>query len=546
MREKRSLFVGFSFAAAFVAICFAGCGSGKNDGSGFAPSVTQPTHASDGDGSADDATTSPGFGDDGGFVSLLLDGDVPDRAPPAPNCKLPGLWCYQTVAPCTTTMSGTVYDPAGKVPLSGVVVYVPADPTIPLDKIDIGTKSCSACTTQIANYMALAVTDVAGHFSMKGVPATTSVPVVVQVGKWRREVTLSKITSCQDNPLPAGTLRLPQSRTEGDMPELALLTGGCDDMACFLMNMGIAQSEFGAPHSGGRVDVYQGNSMPLGAGGAGPGLSNGTPGNCTNTSCPLWASKSSFEYYDMAILSCQCSEMTTVSESPAAYTNLHDWLDEGGKVFASHYHYTWFKNNPDPAWVATATWLGGSIAAGAGTDDIDTSFPKGATFGQWLGNVGALAGSGPPPTISLMSVASSVSSVNTATTSRWIYDPSTSPPDTKYLSFLTPIGGMSTAALSDAGSGSSREGGAGDAGSGGSGVEGTTYCGKAVFTDLHTSSGLFATAMNVPGDCKAAPLTAQQKALEYLFFDLAACVAPENAPTPMPPPNPPPPPPPPM
>ena len=182
MREKRSLFVGFSFAAAFVAFCFAGCGSGKNNGSGFAPSVTQP-HVSDGDGSADDATTSPGFGDDGGFVSLLLDGDVPDRAPPAVNCKLPGLWCYQTVAPCTTTMSGTVYDPAGKVPLSGVVVYVPADPTIPLDKIDIGTKSCSACTTKIANYMALAVTDVAGHFSMKGVPATTSVPVVVQVGK---------------------------------------------------------------------------------------------------------------------------------------------------------------------------------------------------------------------------------------------------------------------------------------------------------------------------------------------------------------------------
>jgi hypothetical protein len=52
--------------------------------------------------------------------------------------------------------------------------------------------------------------------------------------------------------------------------------------------------------------------------------------------------------------------------------------------------------------------------------------------------------------------------------------------------------------------------------------------------------------MNVPGDCTVAPLTAQQKALEYLFFDLAACVAPENVPTPTPPPNPPPPPPPPM
>jgi hypothetical protein len=67
-----------------------------------------------------------------------------------------------------------------------------------------------------------------------------------------------------------------------------------------------------------------------------------------------------------------------------------------------------------------------------------------------------------------------------------------------------------------------------------------------VFTDLHTSSGLFAQAMDVPGGCTVTDLTPQQKALEYLFFDLAACVAPEDKPTPMPPPNPPPPPPPPM
>jgi hypothetical protein len=144
-----------------------------------------------------------------------------------------------------------------------------------------------------------------------------------------------------------------------------------------------------------------------------------------------------------------------------------------------------------------------------------------------------LSAAGPPPTLSLSSDASSVSTVNTATTSRWIYDPSTTPNDTKYMSFLTPIGGTTLPA--------------GDAGpEGGTTTESKVYCGKAVFTDLHTSAGLFATAANVPGDCKAAPLTAQQKALEYLFFDLAACVAPEDMPVPMPPPNPPPPPPPPQ
>jgi hypothetical protein len=534
-RRKGSVLGGIFFGAAIAAIAFAGCGT-KPGGSGFA-NGTNPNGFSSGGGSADgsaDDSTAPfsGFGDDSGGISLLLDGQMVDRAPPPPSCKLPGLWCYQTTAPCTTSLSGTVFDPAGAVPLSGIVVYAIADPSKPLAPITTGTKTCSACTTQVENYIALAVTDAKGQFKMTGVPATTGVPIVVQAGKWRREVTLASVTKCQDNPVKDGILRLPAKRSEGDMPEMALLTGGCDDMACFLMNVGIDTTEFGAPHSGGRVDVYQGNSMPLGFGGPGPGLSNGTPGNCTNTSCPLWASKQSFEYYDMTLLSCQCSEMTTVSETTAGYTALHDWLNEGGKVFASHYHYTWFKNNPDPKWVATGQWLGSSIAGGSGTENVDVSFPKGQALSTWLGNVGALNGTN---TIALTNFAASLGTVNTATTQRWIYDPNsanvpeagTVSSETKYMSFLTPIGGTTIPA---------------DGGSG----ESVVYCGKAVFTDLHTSSGLLATAMNVPGDCKKAALTAQQKALEYLFFDLAACVAPQDKPAPMPPPNPPPPPPPPM
>jgi hypothetical protein len=293
------------------------------------------------------------------------------------------------------------------------------------------------------------------------------------------------------------------------MPQMALLTGGCDDMSCFLLNVGIKNTEFNAPGAGGRVDVYQGNGL---GGVPGPNLDPaiGTGGPCSTTSCPLWASKASFEKYDMAILSCECGEQTGTNETTAGYTNLHDWLNEGGKVFASHYHYTWFKSNPDPKWVATATWLGTSIAAGSGTYDLDTSFPKGVNMSKWLNAVGALTSTGPPPTINVASVATSVSSVNKATTLRWIYDPSNS--DTKYLSFNTPIGGL--APSPDAGE------------------SGQQYCGKAVFTDLHTSSGLIATAANVPTDCAAADLTAQQKALEYLFFDLAACVVDDMAPAP--------------
>jgi hypothetical protein len=106
---------------------------------------------------------------------------------------------------------------------------------------------------------------------------------------------------------------------------------------------------------------------------------------------------------------------------------------------------------------------------------------------------------------------------------RWIYDPSTSPDsDAKYLSFLTPVGGVP----------GPPDGGA-DGGSDGGDPH---YCGKAVFTDLHTSG---APSGDVPAACSPGTLTAQQKALEFLFFDLSACVAPDTTTPPLPPPSPP-------
>ena len=78
------------------------------------------------------------------------------------------------------------------------------------------------------------------------------------------------------------------------------------------------------------------------------------------------------------------------------------------------------------------------------------------------------------------------------------------------FSFATPIGG--TGLPADSGT--------------------STYCGKVLFTDLHTSGSPSA---SVPGPCPTT-LTAQQKALEYLFFDLSACVSGTSLP-PSPPPS---------
>ena len=153
-------------------------------------------------------------------------------------------------------------------------------------------------------------------------------------------------------------------------------------------------------------------------------------------------------------------------------------------------------------------------------------------------------------------------------TNRWIYGSAND--DTKYLSFLTPIGGIARHGhgrrssrhrrgerrrghrYGDAEAGTASDDASTDASESSSDAQSEaattsdggppemsspTYCGKAVFTDLHTSSSLYSQVNNVPAGCSGAPMTAQQKALEYLFFDLSACVSPDSVP---PPPIPPP------
>ncbi len=527
-------------AAAWIGVVCASGGCGSNN-------LTGGPDAALGDGSG-----TFGLVDSGG----VFGGD--DGGPVAP-CPGGGLDCY-VPAGCTTTVSGTVYDPAGRNPLYNVVVFVPDDPNGTLPPITPGTHSCNTCDVSIGNYVAATTTDSHGDFTLTGVPAISHLPLVVQTGKWRREVFLPHVAACVNTPAAAEDTRLPKNHTEGDLPQMALLTGGCDDLGCFMKSMGIDDAEYTAPHGGGRLDVYQGvglNGAPSGA-----RLSTGGAGNCTGPGCPLWASRQSFEYYDIAILSCECGE-NRQTKPAAGLQALHDWLNEGGKVFASHYHYTWFKYGATD-FQHVANWLGTSTADGMGDFAIDTSFPKGMTYHDWLGNVGALGRNG---TIALNSVATSVSTVNTPTI-RWIYD--TANGDTKYLSFLTPIGGIMPAPGADAAAPAGDAGMAGDAGDAGMvadvGVDapddssteaeaeaeateagpveggpvsesnGPTYCGKAVFTDLHTSSSLFSQVNNIPSGCSGAPMTAQQKALEFLFFDLSACVSVDSVPPPPPPP----------
>ncbi|HEY2511454.1 MAG TPA: carboxypeptidase regulatory-like domain-containing protein [Polyangiaceae bacterium] len=422
----------------------------------------------------------------------------------------------------STTLSGTIFDPAGKNPLYNIGVFVPNEAPKPMP--DGVTCDCNSLYT--GDPIASALTDAAGHFTLQNVPDGANVPLVIQVGKWRMQTTIANVTACQDNPQPNGKLRLPKNHSEGDIPNIAISTGGADSLECLLHRVGLDDAEYGPAGSGaGHIHIFQGAGIagastptptptpipipiPLPPGTVGGGFSLGAAPN-TSPSAPassaqLWDSKSDLLKYDLVLLSCEGQETASMTQQA-----LFDYAAAGGRVFASHFHYAWFNSGPFGA-ANLASWTTGSNDMGSINATIDTSFPKGAALSQWLGNVGALTGGELP--IQQARHNANVSSANTASQAWIAADKSATPAGaTEYFTFNTPIG-----------------------------VPADQQCGRVVYSDLHVGAasgdyGASASAPIVPSGCASGGLSPQEKALEFMLFDLASCVQQESVP-PMPPP----------
>ncbi len=434
-----------------------------------------------------------------------------------PSCP-PGstLGCYvNTNCPNGehTTIAGTVFDPAGKNPLANVAVYVPENPIYVAPLVN-GTSSCTSCSSSVSDWVAVAITDAQGNFTLRDVPTGNNIPLVIQVGKWRRTISVPRTSDCKTTQLPSsGTnqARLPRNRQEGNLPQMALLTGGCDNFACFLSDVGVDATEFSAPGGGGRVEVYQG----LG----GAALSNGVAGDCTTAACPLWSSKKALEAYDEVFLGCECGEHDE-TKPPASLQAMHDWLDEGGRVFAVHSQTTWFKNGPAD-FQSIANWTNGPASGAAGPFVVDTTTAQGASFGKWLASVGAADANG-VVTLDPADVSTSVTTVAPVSIP-WINDSeaaadggSPEAGNVKAFSARVPI---------DADSGSAVP----------------VSCGAIHVTDIHPGGGQALQAANAdggsvpaaaPAACVAGPLSAGEKALEYLLFNQPICIGTQVMPPP--------------
>jgi hypothetical protein len=310
-----------------------------------------------------------------------------------------GLQCqvdWTCSAQSQTTLTGKVYDPAGYSPLYNAYVYIPIDPDpthLPAFTSGVTCDTCAGAGN--LNAVVVAQTDATGSFTLSNVPTTakspySQIPLVIQMGKWRRVTMLPSIPDCQTTAVPAANSRLPRNQTDGygnhaDMPQVAFVSGNADPFECMLLKAGIDPNEFGSSskNSNRRFHYYDSPDAPGDS--LDPSLGNVVTGDVlwNNNNAP-W----NLSAYDVVILACEGAEKNVSDRSTNGYANLTSYAGTGGRVFLSHYSYVWMKYN--------TPWIG-VVNAWGGTSSVDTQdplnativtagSPKGQAFQTWLAN----------------------------------------------------------------------------------------------------------------------------------------------------------------
>jgi hypothetical protein len=430
------------------------------------------------------------------------------------GCTGPCALLPTCTAGTTTTLTGVVKDPAGLTPLDNVLVYIANDPSDPALAAFPSTVKCEQCGAAAAGSpLVSTLTGTDGAFTLEGVPVGTGFTLVIQLGRWRRLFKVDVANKCAANvvsgtgtggtTISGGVLTMPKNKAQGNIPKIGMVTGLGDPIECVLLKMGIDQAEFTNPGKGGRVEVYQSaaHAKDIALGGAYIDLFT-TP--YADAMIPKLST------YDMVVFGCPGAESTSSSStsgdgdpllSAANLAALATYANSGGRVFASHFAFTYLKfgGTANP-FNGTATWMAKadtstSTTSWTATVDVDPAHnPKGARFAQWLGNVGALASTS-PPTLSVAEARHDLVST-IAPTQQWLtFTPVAGTTAPLHFTFNTPIGAASSA-----------------------------QCGRVLFSDFHVVSAK--AGGQFPTECSAGALTPREKVLEYMLFDLGSCVQP--------------------
>ena len=431
-------------------------------------------------------------------------------------------FCTNVVTTCgasPTRISGKIYAPNNTLPIPGALIYVPNGSTTtpygvqPVTSGVVGG-TCEQCNAQASGSPLTSTTSgFDGSFTLTNVPAGVPFPIVIQLGKWRRLVTIPATTACTERILPQGTVatsltRLPTRQDEGNngvdnIPLVAISTGRVDGLECVFRKLGIEDGQFGNPTgytgAGGRIRLYRDNSSGNANGGAVYNAS--TP----RTDTALTNTQANLDQYDAVVFGCAGGEndrSSTIDDRVRAYA------DKGGRVFATHYEYVYLYDRAP--WNTTAVWdvedrSSGNGATAIWTGEVNTSPGKRLLFSQWLDAPGVTALTGTnPPRLDIVEARNDVDRNVFAGGEEWItrYQDDDTPTAVLHYTFNTPVGAAAA-----------------------------NQCGRVLFSDFHVSIGNTA-GTTFPAECNTSPLTAQEKVLAFFLFDLPACIEPTTPPPP--------------
>lgn len=391
-----------------------------------------------------------------------------------------------------TALTGTVTIPSGTLPLPDVTVYVPETPLQPINH----GASCVQCGAELsAEPFVDTQTDVNGHFDLRDVPVGEDVPLVVEIGNWRKSATIQEVEPCAVNTVDPIKTRLPRNTDEGEMPQIAVSTGAWDAIECLIPKIGIDKSEITTDDGDGRVHLFTGE------GGTDRFDDTMNDGAEFTDAYSWWTEAENLLDYDILINSCEGS---AYDKGDGAYEAFQEFVDDGGRAFLSHWHSVWLRDGTSDM-QSVADW--GSTGAPGGFDEratgfINDSFPKGERLQEWMYSTGTM----PEGEFEIQDVRGSVGSLDEDLAQDWVsvfdepFMGSGIDEFIQYFSFNTPVG-----------------------------VDDDQQCGRVVFSDIHVSADDDSSPSHpYPTGCTTEGLTDQEKALVFMFFDLAACIIPDD------------------
>ncbi len=329
-----------------------------------------------------------------------------------------------------TTITGTVYAPNGTDPLPNILVYIPTTPVLAFAAAGPGT-DCNNQNAVVSGLPALAQasTDYKGNFTLTATGLNGTVPLVIQAGKWRSQLTVN--VTCGTNP-PAQKLLMPAAAGPGnDLPNIAISTGSSDALECVFRKIGISDSEFTAPGKGGHISLYAGSHSA--------GITSDANSNTLPSETTLVDTAADLGNYDLMLFACQGSPTNPAAANTTYQQNLVDYADLGGRIFTTHYSYVWLDDST--VFAGTANWAlnlpDESISANDINATIDQSYPEGAVLANWLYYIGASTTQGQIP---LASTKKDQTGVIAPTQSWATLDDATDGNPVMQFTFDTPIG----------------------------------------------------------------------------------------------------------